>query len=34
MPLGMLADGTMYCYWRMPFRTEAVFELQNLSTEP
>lgn len=31
LPLGMTADGEMYCHWFMPFRNSAVVELVNLS---
>jgi hypothetical protein len=33
LPLGMSADGEMYCHWFMPFRSSAVIELINHSKE-
>jgi hypothetical protein len=30
LPLGMTADGEMYCHWFMPFKESAVIELVNL----
>lgn len=33
LPLGMTAEGVMYCHWYMPFRDRAVIELENFGKD-